>query len=118
MSFLHTVPRSFGYAWAGIKTALKNEPNFRVHSVVTIIVILAGVALKLTNLEWLFVTIAISLVITLELINTCIEAIVNMVSPGINDNAKIAKDTSAAAVLIGALTAVVIGILVFIPKLV
>jgi undecaprenol kinase len=117
MSFLHSIPKSFIYAWSGINTAIKNEPNFRMHLMAIIAVSILGFLMKLSMGEWAVIVLTVAMVITLELINTSLEAIVNMVSPQMSEGAKIAKDTAAAAVLIGAITAVLVGLLIFVPKL-
>lgn len=114
----HSIPRSFGYAWAGVKTAFLKEPNFRVHVIVGLIVIGAGFMVGLTNLEWIILVLTIVIVIVLELLNTAAEAIVNLVSPQMQESARIAKDTSAAAVFLAAIGAVIVGLLLFVPKLI
>ena len=118
MSSFHSIPKSFGYAWSGLKTALKNEPNFRVHTVIATAVIVLGVVLSLSRTEWMIVALIICWVLVLELVNTAMEAVVNIVSPDIAEGAKQAKDTIAAAVLISAIGAVAVGLLLFVPKIV
>lgn len=118
MSLKHPIIKSFPFAIDGLVTAFKNEPNFRVHTTFALTAVFFGVVLKLTSVEMAVLVITIGLVITLELINTMLEALVNLVSPEIKPQAKIAKDVSAAAVLISAITAVIVGILLFVPKLV
>lgn len=117
MSKFHSTPKSFSYAFDGIKTAFKNEPNLRVHLFFAIIAITLGIILKLKPLELAIIFLTISLVITLELINTMIEALVDLVSPEIKPTAKIAKDVAASAVLVSAITSIVIGLLIFIPRI-
>lgn len=117
MSLEHPVIKSFPYAINGLKTALKNEPNFRVHLVFAFTAVAAGVILKLSLLELAVLILTIGFVIIMELINTMLEALVNLVSPEIKEHARIAKDVSAAAVLISAIISVAIGILLFLPKI-
>ncbi len=76
-----------------------------------------GFMVRLNNSEWLILILTITLVIVLELLNTAVESIVNLVSPQMQEAARIAKDTSAAAVLLAAVGAVVVGLLLFLPKL-
>lgn len=118
MSVFHTIPRSFGYAVSGIKTAFKNEPNFRIHILATLIATGLGIFVGLSTTEWAIMFLTICLVITMELVNTALEAIVNLVSPQIQEKAKVAKDTAAAAVLLSAIGAVLVGICLFVPKII
>ena len=117
MSKRRGITSSFGYALEGITQAFKSEPNFRIHLIVTVIVLILGWHLKLTQTEWTITILTISAVIVLELINTAIEALVDLTSPRISRLAKITKDVSAAAVLISSLSAAVIGAIIFLPKL-
>ncbi len=117
MSYRRPIHRSFYYASDGIKEAFRNEPNFRAHIIVSIIVLVLGFFLGLTNLEWIVLFLTIAFVIVLELINTSIEALVDLASPEIHPKAKVAKDVAAAAVLLAALSAGLIGMLLFIPKI-
>jgi len=110
-----TTANSFKYAFNGIKTALKNEPNFRIHAIASIVIVILGFYFQITKNDWLILTLTISSVIILELINTSIEAIVDLISPKIHPLAKIAKDVSAAAVLISSLAAIIIGAIIFLP---
>lgn len=117
MSKKHSVAGSFEYALDGLKTALRNEPNFRVHLLVATIAIFVGYYVGLTPLEWLILVLVIAAVLVLELINTSLEALVDIVSPTRHPKAKIAKDVVSSAVLIAAFAAVVVGVLLFAPKL-
>ena len=108
--------RSFGYSCAGLKYAFKFEQNMLVHALATIVVV-AGILLKLTMIEWLLVLLVIGLVIATELINTSIEAVVDLACPEIHPLAKIAKDTASASVFVFAITALIVGILVFVPNI-
>lgn len=117
MSKFRPLPKSFGYAWEGILIAIRREPNFRIHLILGFITIFMGVALGLNQQEWLLLVFVISFVLILELINTALEAIVNLVSPKIKPQAKIAKDVSAAAVLIAAFVSLLVGVILFLPKI-
>ena len=107
--------KSFYYAFQGIRTALLQQ-NMKVHVVCAIAVIIAGFVTGLSPIEWSILVIVISLVISLEMINTAIEAIVDLASPTIHPLAKIAKDVAAGSVLVFAIVSVIIGGLIFIPK--
>ena len=108
---------SFGYAVEGLKYAFKYEQNIIVHFLATILVVILGIFLKISFIEWLILFLIIGLVIATELINTSIEAVVDLITKEKNPLAKIAKDTAAAAVMVFALIAVIIGIMIFVPKI-
>lgn len=108
---------SFKYAIEGFISSFKTERNMKIHVLAMIIVIILGFILKLTKIEWCICIILVVLVISAELFNTAIETIVDMISPEKNEKAKLAKDISAAAVLILAIGAVIVGILIFLPKI-
>ncbi|MGZ0042185.1 diacylglycerol kinase family protein [Paenibacillus ottowii] len=104
---------TFRYAAEGMIYALRTQINMRIHVVVALLVIVAGLTLRISRLDWLFVCLAIAIVIVAELINTAVEAAVDLISPDIHPLAKAAKDTAAGAVLLAAVFAVIIGIFVF-----
>lgn len=114
----HSTLKSFSYAFQGMKIALKNEPHLRIHFTMAVFALLTGVLLKITRIEWLILSFTIFWVISLELLNTVIESIVNLVSPEIQPYAKIAKDVSAAVVLTAAILSVIVGVVLFLPKLI
>ena len=109
--------KSFSYALTGIKTALWTERNMRIHLIASIFVIGFSWYFSVSKLEWLFVIVAIGGMFSLELINTAIERVVDMVTEEYHPLAKQAKDLAAGAVFIYAVTAVVIGILIFFPHI-
>lgn len=109
---------SFKYAFEGLKYAFIYEQNLTVHILATILVLILGFLFKISIFEWLVIFLIIGLVIATELINTSIEATIDLVTDEINPLAKIAKDTAAAAVLIFGLTALIVGALIFIPKII
>ncbi|MGG4217411.1 diacylglycerol kinase family protein [Paenibacillus jamilae] len=104
---------TFRYAAEGVIYALRTQVNMRIHVVVALLVIVAGLILHISRLDWLFVCMAIAIVMVAELINTAVEAAVDLISPDIHPLAKAAKDTAAGAVLLAAVFAVIIGIFVF-----
>ncbi len=114
---IHRLFKSFSYAIDGLKYAFKYEQNILVHTLAMILVIIAGFIFKISLFEWLVLFLIIGLVIATELINTSIEATIDLVTKEIHPLAKIAKDTAAAAVLVFGLTAIVIGCIIFIPKI-
>lgn len=108
--------KSFGYALAGIGYTVKTQMNFRIHLTAIAVVVLAGLYFNLTAAEWLWITFAIGLVLVAELLNTAIELLVDLVSPGFNAQAGKVKDIAAGAVLVAALISLCIAALIFIPK--
>ena len=108
--------KSFGYALQGLKNFFKTQHNAWIHVVATIVVIVAGFLFKVSVKEWSALRFAIALVFISELFNTAIEFLCDKVSPELDPKIKLVKDISAAAVLIAAIVSVVIGALVFVPK--
>lgn len=108
---------SFGFAFQGIKEAFTYEPNFKIHVLIGVLVSILAFYLNFSRQDWLVLIFTIFFVLILELINTAIEELVNLVSPEFSQNAKIAKDVSAAAVLLGSFLAVIVGLILFLPKL-
>lgn len=109
---------SFKYAFDGLKYAFLYEQNLTVHILATIIVIIMGFIFKISIQEWLVLFLIIGLVIATELINTSIEATIDLITDEINPLAKVAKDTAASAVLVFGLTALIVGALIFLPKII
>ncbi len=109
--------KSFSYAFKGLCYAFSTQLNFKIHTFCTIIAVVLGFTLSLSAFEWLWICTAIATVIIVELLNTAIEVLVDLVSPEFNVKAGIIKDVSAGAVVIAALFAVIIGLLIFVPKL-
>lgn len=117
-SFLRFI-NSFRYALRGIKISLnKGEVNIRVHVFVAIVSILLAYLLHLSILEWSVIIVCIGIVIAAELFNTAIEKLVDLVSPEWNDKAGIVKDIAAGAVLIVSIASAIIGIIIFVPKII
>ncbi len=110
------ITKSFGYAFEGIFTCIRKERNMKIHLTVTCLVVLAGLLFQLSALEWCICLVLFGLVMALELVNTAVEAVVDMVTEEYHPLAKIAKDTAAGAVLIAAIMAAVAGLIIFVPK--
>lgn len=108
---------SFRFAWNGLKVLFTEEPNARIHLYLAIAALILGFVLKISTTEWLFILFAIGLVFMMETVNTAIENLCDFVSPEKQEMIKKVKDLSAAAVLISAFTAAIIGLLVFFPHL-
>ena len=107
---------SFGYAFRGVAAALRTEVHLRFHAAATVAVLGLGWYFGLARWEWALVALAVGLVWSLELVNTAVEAVVNLVSPEYHPLAGRAKDVAAGAVLVGALAALAIGLLIFGPR--
>jgi diacylglycerol kinase len=107
---------SFGHALRGVWAALRSELHLQFHAVSTVLVLGAGYYFGLSKLEWALVALAIAGVWSAELVNTAIETLTNLVSPGYHPLAGKTKDVAAGAVLLAALGALVVGGLVFGPK--
>lgn len=114
----HSLFKSFKFAFDGIKVGIERGRNFRIQVTLGVLASILAVILKFNPIEWTILIITIASVIILELMNTAIEAIVDMVSPQIQEKAKIAKDVAAASVLISSVASILIGIFLFLPKLV
>lgn len=109
---------SFKYALMGIGEAFKQERNLKVHTSMMILVVIAGIYFKLSTWEWIACLIAFALVIGAEMINTSYEEMVNLLSPEKRLEAKYAKDIAAGAVLVFAFFSAVIGLIIFVPKII
>lgn len=117
MRKMKKIKNSFKYAIEGIWTSFKTERNMKIHIFIMILVIIAGIILKINKSEWIICIILFAIVIGSELFNTSIETIVDMVMPEKNEKAKIAKDVSAGAVLVVAIGAAIIGLVIFVPRI-
>lgn len=117
MGINRSLVKSFSFAIEGIKTALKEEPNFKIHAAISVIVIILAYFLGFSRLEWLILLFTVFFILILELINTAVEELVNIVSPEVKREAKNAKDVIAASVLLGAIFAVLVGVFLFLPKI-
>lgn len=107
-----TFIRSFGYAIEGFRTAVATERNIKVQLFVGVLAIVAGVVLRIDALSWVLVLLCIGLVLFAELVNTSIEAIVDLATQDLHPLAKRAKDIAAASVFTLSITAAVVGIIV------
>jgi len=116
-NFLKSRLDSFSYAFTGLFFTIRNEKNSWIHLFITVIVIVIGFYFNISKIEWSIVVLTIALVWMAELINTSLEKIVDLITIEKNSSAKLAKDVAAAAVLISAFLAVIIGLIIFIPYL-
>ncbi len=109
---------SLKHALDGIYYNLRTQPNFRIHLIATIITSIMGIIVRLSYLEWLILLFTFVLVISAEMLNTALEAIVDLLTDKQQQAAKIAKDTAAGMVLVSALGAIVVGLFILAPKLI
>lgn len=107
---------SFGFAFQGLITFFKTQHNAWIHLLSAIVVIVLGFIYHVTATEWCWLIVAIGFVFAAEMFNTAIEFLTDLVSPQFHPLAKKVKDVAAGAVLVVAFTAVVIGLIVFLPK--
>lgn len=115
-SHIHPVAKSMKYALSGIKVAFLEEPNLRIHFFFALLALVFGVIFKINETEWIALVITISIVVILELLNTSLEALTDLASPSIHPKAKLSKDVAAGAVLLAALMSILIGAIIFVPK--
>ncbi|WP_165157034.1 diacylglycerol kinase family protein [Parabacteroides sp. ZJ-118] len=108
---------SFKFALNGIKLLIAGEPNARIHCLAAVCVLIAGGALGLSRAEWIAVAIVSGAVLAAEAVNSSIEALADRVSPGYDEAIKRTKDLAAGAVLLTAITAAIVGSMIFLPKI-
>lgn len=109
--------KSFTYAFKGIKFVFLSQHNMWIHIALAFIAVTMGFVLEINALEWVVVIFSIGLVLAAEIFNSAIETLVDLVSPNYNEKAGKIKDMAAGAVLISAITTVIIGAIIFIPKI-
>jgi diacylglycerol kinase len=116
-SFFSSRIKSIRIALEGIQYVLQTQKNVRIHAFITLAVFVMAFLLRINRLEWICLLLVIGLVWFAEIFNTAIEVLVDLVSPEQSNNAKVIKDISAGAVLLSAFISVLVGLLVFGPKL-
>ena len=108
--------RSIGFAIDGLAYLVRTQRNFRIHVLLALAVVAAGMAFGLSAVEWAILVVTIALVIMTEGLNTGIELAVSLASPDRRPEAKAAKDIAAGAVLLAAIASVAVGIALFGPR--
>jgi diacylglycerol kinase (ATP) len=108
--------RSFSYAWEGLIYTIKTQLNMQIHLLVLVVVILLGFWVGLNFFEWSIIIMVSTMVLVAEMLNTAIEAAVDIKTSDYHELAKVAKDVAAAAVLLASLAAVLVGIILIGPK--
>jgi diacylglycerol kinase len=117
MSYFKKRGSSFSFAFEGVKAAFM-EPNFRVQVLSAVLVLFLGFGFGITKTEWLFVILCCAGVLSLELINSAVERLCDVITSEINPNIKYIKDVCAAAVLLASLASLAVGIIIFTPYLI
>ena len=110
--------KSFSFAWNGLKICFASETNFKIHALLAIVVILLGIGLNISAVEWLIILFCIAFVVAMEMMNTSVEKLCDVVHEGIHPGIKAVKDIAAGAVLISVTCSLITGFVVFIPKII
>ena len=108
---------SFMHAWEGISAGFRTQPNFRIHLILSGLVVIAGFIFHISHIEWAIIIFTISTGLAVELVNTSIEYTVDLLTQQYHFLAKMAKDTAAGAMLVYALFSIVIAVIIFLPKI-
>ena len=109
--------KSFSYAFRGLFKTLREEQNLQIQSAVGLAVIILGWYFKIKNWEWLSLILVIGLVILMEIINSAVERITDVLKPRLDSYVKEIKDIMAAAVMLASVMAVIVGLIIFLPYL-
>ena len=107
--------KSFRYAVRGMMKTLREEQNLHIQSAAAIFVVIMGAYFGLTRIEWIALILVIGLVIIMEVVNSAIERVTDVLKPRLNTYVKEIKDIMAAAVMLASIIAVLVGLIVFIP---
>lgn len=110
--------KSFSYAFAGLKVLFREEHNARIHAVAAVLAVAMGFLFRISPMEWIAVVIVIGMVFAAEIINSSIERTADFVKAERDDRKRDIKDLGAAAVLVCAIAAAVVGIIIFLPKII
>lgn len=110
--------KSFGHALNGLKTLIAEEHNARIHLFAAVCTLIAGFVYEISVTEWIAVIFAIGLVFSLEIINSAVENFSDFISPERHDTIRKIKDLAAAGVLVSAITAFIVGLIIFLPKII
>jgi len=117
-SFIMTRIKSISYAFKGAYHLIKNEASIKVQFIIAIIMTIAGFYFELSTTEWIIQVLVIALIITIEAVNSAIEEIADFIHPEFNQKIGLIKDISAGAVFIFAIAAIIIGFIIYLPKLI
>lgn len=109
---------SFKYALSGIRSCFKSESNFRIHSLLAMIALLISALINISTIEWVAVCFCIAFVFTMEMVNTAIEKLCDIIHVERHNGIKKVKDIAAGAVLVAALFSLITGAVIFLPKII
>ena len=110
--------KSFSYAFAGLKVLFREEHNARIHAAAAVLAVAMGFLFRISPMEWIAVVIVIGMVFAAEIINSSIERTADFVKAERDDRKRDIKDLGAAAVLVSAIAAAIVGIIIFLPKII
>ena len=113
----YSVVQAFGYAFRGLGSFFSKEKNGRVQLAIGIVTVILSFMLSISIKEWIAILLCIGLVLSLEMINSALEKLCDLVHPSFHPSVKIIKDISAGAVLWASLISAIIGLLIFLPKI-
>lgn len=116
-SFLTSRVQAFRHAFRGLFYVMKTQRNAWIHTAITLAVFVIGIWLEISLIEWAIIILTVAMVFMAEIINTAIEAVVDLASPNKHPLAKIGKDVGAAAVLVSAIASILVGLLILGPPL-
>lgn len=114
---LRLLTKSFQYAFRGFLKTFKEEQNLRIQTMFAVLVLFFGFYFRIDRIEWILLIFVVSLVMLMELANSAVERIADILKPRLNDYVKEIKDITAAAVLLAAITAVITGLIIFLPHI-
>lgn len=109
---------SFRHASKGLTRTIRKEQNFRIHFLIAVFVLLSAYYFQISRFELMVIIILITLVFILELFNTIFERLVDLLQPRIHHYAKEIKDINAAVVLVAAISSFIIGLIIFLPRVI
>ena len=109
--------KSLNYAWQGIRYCLRFEKNFRIQATVVLITVVCGILFRINFIEWIIIIFCWAFVLAIEIINTAIEKLSDIVDASIHPVIKQVKDLSAGAVLLASIMSFIIGCIIFLPKI-
>ena len=110
--------KSFRYAFKGLYKVWHEEQNFQIQSIVAILVVLVGWYFRIKNFEWLILILTMSLPMLMEVLNSAVERVADILKPRIDTYVKEIKDIMAAAVMLASVFSVIIGLIIFIPYII
>ncbi|MEH7379913.1 diacylglycerol kinase family protein [Bacillus sp. JJ1533] len=110
--------KSFSYAFQGLREAFLSERNLQIHFVFSVIVVICGLLFQITKVEWMVILLLIGGMFSIELMNTAVEKVVDLVTSEFHPLAKKAKDIAAGAVLFYAIISAIVGVIIFLPYLI